>query len=191
MALTARRLKAFLTPPLLVVAAAIFLFEEVLWAWVTSLMAAIGRWPAIARIEAAIGRLPPYLAILLFILPWAVILPVKLLALWLLATGHVLSGVLLFTAGELFGVGFLARVYVLCRPSLATLAWFVWIEGRFRTASGWAHAQLDKIALWRNTRLRLRQAAAGFRAWYHRSAKGWLSGRLKAAHRLVRAQFQR
>ncbi|MDR3440440.1 hypothetical protein [Telmatospirillum sp.] len=186
-----RRLKAVLSPPLVLIAAVVFLFEEVLWAWVAVLAATVGRWAPIARIEAAIGRLPPYLAMLLFILPWAIILPVKLLALWLLATGHVLTGAGLFAGGELFGVGFLARIYVLCRPSLSTLAWFVRLEGWALAASAWAHAKLNKIAVWRETLRRLRSAVATVRGLFHQEARGWLIERMRAARRLVRAQFQR
>ncbi len=175
----------------MVVAVFVFLVEEVLWGWLARLTAALGRWAPVARIEAAIQRLPPYLAILLFVVPWAIILPVKLMALWLLATGHAAGGIALFAGGELFGVGFLARIYVLCRPALATLAWFVRLEGWVRAASAWAHARLDRIALWRRTRERLHAAVAGWYDVVRRRGHGWFAARLRAAHRLVRAQFLR
>lgn len=187
----ARRLKALISPPVVAVAVFVFLVEEVLWVWLARLMAALGRWAPVARIEATISRLPPYLAILLFVIPWAIILPVKLAALWLLAIGHVASGLLLFAGGELFGVGFLARLYVLCRPALSTLAWFVRVEGWVLAVSAWAHARLDHIVLWRRTRTRLQAAVARWRAFVQRGGHGWLAARLKAVHRLVRAQFQR
>ncbi len=187
--MTTHRLKALIGPPVVAVAVVVFLAEEVLWDWVTRLTAALGRWAPIARIEAALARLPPYLAILLFVLPWAIILPVKLTALWLLATGHAISGLLLFAGGELFGVGFLARIYVLCRPSLVTLSWFRRVEGWTLAASAWAHEHLDRLPLWRRTRDRIRSAIARWRAVYRRD--GWLADSLKTARRLVKAQFQR
>jgi hypothetical protein len=180
-----------LSPPLVFVAAVLFLFEEVLWGWVSALTAAIGRWPAVARIEAAIGRLPPYVAILLLAIPWAVILPVKLAALWLLATGQPVSGVLLFALGELVGVGFLARIYTLCRPSLSTLAWFVRIEGWVLAASAWSHRQMERIGLWRLARARIRAALSVLHGLWGKGVRGWLRDRMKAAYRLVRMQFQR
>ena len=42
--------------------------------------------------------------------------------------GHVVGGLVMFAAGELIGVGILARLYVLCQPSLRQLAWFVRVE---------------------------------------------------------------
>ncbi|PKU23341.1 hypothetical protein CWS72_17060 [Telmatospirillum siberiense] len=184
-------MKALLSPPLVAVAVVVFLVEEIAWAWLARATAALGRWAPIARVETAIRRLPPYLAILLFVIPWAVILPVKLIALWLLATGHALAGIALFAAGELFGVGFLARIYVLCRPSLSKLIWFVRLEGWVRAVSTWAHAQLDRVAVWRLVRVRLHGLLHHWRQVLQEKGRGWLMARLRAAHRLVRTQFQR
>lgn len=186
-----RRLKALLSPPLVAVAVVVFLVEEILWGWLARATAALGRWAPVARIEAAIGRLPPYLAILLFVIPWAIILPVKLIALWLVASGHAVSGIVLFSLGELFGVGFLTRIYVLCRPSMVTLAWFVRVEGWVTAASAWAHAQLDRVAVWRLARARIAAALARWRSSLREGGRGWILARIKAAHRLVRTQFQR
>jgi hypothetical protein len=189
--LVTRRLKSLIGPPVVAVAVLVFLVEETLWGWLTQFTAALGRLPAVARIEAAIRHLPPYLAILLFVVPWAIILPVKLMALWLLATGHAASGVLLFASGELFGVGFLARIYVLCRPALSTLGWFVRIEGWVLAVRDWAHHHLERIVLWRRTKKRIHAAIARVRGFFQQDRHVWLAARLKAVHRLVRAQFQR
>lgn len=186
-----RRLKALLSPPLVAVAVVVFLVEEVLWSWLAQVTAILSRWAPVARIEAAIGRLPPYLAILLFVVPWAVILPVKLTALWLLATGHALTGIVLFCGGELFGVGFLARIYVLCHPALSTLTWFVHLEGWARAISAWAHAKLDRVAVWRLVRVRFHGFVLHWKQFLRERGRGWLIARIKAVHRLVRTQFQR
>jgi hypothetical protein len=186
---TGHRLKALLTPPLLVIAAACFLIEEVLWGLVADLAAALGRWPLIARLEGAIGRLPPYAAMLLFVLPWAVILPVKLVALWLLATGHPLLGVALFAGGEVVGVGFLARIYALCHPALATLDWFVRLESLGKAASAWAHDQLDRVPLWRLLRQRVHALTLRIRGMLGGARRGWLIERMRAARRRLRMQM--
>jgi hypothetical protein len=179
-------LKALVNAPLVGVAVLVFLVEEVLWDCLAWLTQALGRWAPVARIEAAIRRLPPYLAILLFALPWLIILPVKLMALLLLATGHALSGVLLFVGGELFGVGFLARIYVLCHPALATLPWFLVAEGWAKASSAWAHERLNRIALWRETRDVFRRAIAWLRDVTGGGGRGWVLARFRAAHRFVR-----
>ncbi len=140
------------------------LFEELLWTWLGRLMAGLARWSPVARLEAAIHRLPPYAAMVLFILPWALVLPIKLAALWLIAVGRVTAGLLLFIGGEAFTVAFLARLYALCRPALHQLAWFVWAEGIVLGWSRWAHAWLDRIGLLRQARKAAAQLLARARA---------------------------
>jgi hypothetical protein len=179
--------KDFLTMPLVVAAALAFLIEEVLWAWVSRLMAYIGRWPPITRLETVIRRLPPYAAVALFILPWLVILPVKLGALWLVGSGHILTGATLFAAGEVFGVGLLARFTMLCLPTLRRLAWFVRVEGLVLDVSAWAHAWLERLALWRAMKI----LAERLRLALQTESAGWLARRLRAAHRLVKVSTPR
>lgn len=150
------RLRGLLRAPLVVLGVVILLLEEVLWAWLGRLMAALGRWRPMARLEAVIRRLPPYAAMVLFGLPWLIILPVKLGALWLCAVGHLKLGGILFTGSEILGAAILARLYVLCRPSLCQLGWFVRVEGWVLAWSRWAHGLLDRLPLWRRARMAAR-----------------------------------
>lgn len=143
--------------PLLAAWLLFVLCEDLLWEPLGRLMAWFGRWAPIARVEAAIGRLPPYAAMLLFIIPWAVILPVKLMALWLIADGRPGSGLLLFLAGEGFGMAFLARLYALCRPALYRLAWFVRVEGLVKKWTAWAHEQINRIPWWQQVKAAARR----------------------------------
>jgi hypothetical protein len=121
------------------------LFEEVLWGLTGGLMRLLGRFAPIARLEGHIRRLPPVLALPLFILPWAIMLPVKLGALWLIAMGKIIKGTLLFVGGEAFGVAFLARLYELCRPALHRWPWFVIIERILLRWTQWAHDILYRL----------------------------------------------
>ena len=77
--------------PLLILLALVFLFEAWLWehlrplvAWVVGLV----RWDRLkARLAAAIEHLPPYPTLLVFLIPVALLFPLKLLGLWMLAHG--------------------------------------------------------------------------------------------------------
>ena len=73
--------------------ALLILFEE--WGWVPlqRLMARLGRLPVLRRLEAAVARLPPRAALAVFLLPTLLLLPVKLLALWLIGQGKALNAV--------------------------------------------------------------------------------------------------
>ena len=56
-------------------------FEEWCWAPLQRLLARIGRWPGLRWVEARVRSLPPWAAVAVFLLPTALLLPVKLLAL--------------------------------------------------------------------------------------------------------------
>jgi hypothetical protein len=150
---------------------AFVLFEEVLWALTGGIMRLFGRFGPVARLEDRIRRLPPILALPLFVLPWLIMLPVKLGALWLIAMGKVVHGALLFIGGEAFGVAFLARLYELCRPALHRWPWFVVIERILLRWTQWAHDILYRLPLMRAGR------TWSERQW--RDAKQWM-GRSQA-----------
>ena len=128
------------------------LFEEVLWGMAGGFMRFFSRFAPIASLEARIRRLPPVLALPLFVLPWLIMLPVKLGALWWIAKGRVLSGTLMFIFGEAFGVAFLARLYELCRPALHRWPWFVAIERLLLRWTQWAHDILYRLPFVRAAR---------------------------------------
>ena len=50
-------------------------------------MAAIARWPPIARIEGWLASLPPWAALIAFAAPSTLVLPVKLAAVWFAMQG--------------------------------------------------------------------------------------------------------
>ncbi len=176
--------KTLLRAPLVLLGVVVILFEEVLWAWLGRLMALIGRYRPVARVEAAIRRLPPYPAMLLFLLPWAIIVPVKLVALWLIALGKLASGAFLFISGEILGVAVLARLYALCRPSLLSLAWFLRVEAVILRWTAWAHGLLDQILPLRLVRTAARRLSQGLHG--AANASGWLASRLRAARRMAK-----
>ncbi len=186
-----RRLRTLFSLPLIVLAVIVFLVEELLWGWLGRLTEVLGLFAPVIRIEAVIRGLPPYLAMLLFILPWLIILPVKLMALALIAMGKPLGGILLFALGELVGVGFLHRIYVLCRPALLRLVWFIRFEQAVLRLKGWVHDHLDRLEGWRMAR-RLVQLSW---QWAKRSlggkAPGGFGQRFEAAKRLVKTRFSR
>jgi hypothetical protein len=178
-------LKRILTPPLVLVAAALILLEETLIDWTQRLMARVGALPLVARLEERMRRLPPYPAMLLFLLPAAILLPVKLAALWLLASGHAILGVLIIIAGKMAGTAFGARLYVILRPTLVTLNWFAHAEAWL---FGWRdriYARLHAMPAWQKATARVAAAKAWTRAQFAQRP-GWLGRRFAAARRMAR-----
>jgi len=113
---------------LLTVAAVIFLIE----AWLWDLTIALGHWAvgllpwqdfkdAIVRL---VQRLPPYGALPLFLIPVAVVEPLKFFALEQIAHGHIMSGILAFVVLKFVGVGLVAFLFDLTRDKLLAIGWF-------------------------------------------------------------------
>jgi len=74
------------------VLALLILFEEWGWEPLQRALAWMASLPGLRWVEARIRALPPYGALAIFLLPTLLLLPVKLLALWLIGQGQVLAG---------------------------------------------------------------------------------------------------
>jgi hypothetical protein len=118
---TVRRI---LTPPLVVLAAFYLFLEEYLWVHLAALIARLSKLKAVARLEARVAALPPYPAMALFAIPTALIFPLKLLALYLIAAGHAVTGLVVIVLAKIVGTAIVARLFTLCRPQLMTVQWF-------------------------------------------------------------------
>jgi hypothetical protein len=106
------------------VLALIVIFEE--WGW-RPLAAALGRlarFAPIAAIEAWVQRLPPYGALAVFGLPSLLTLPVKLLALWLIAQGQFATATAMLIGAKIVGTALIARLFMLTQPALMRIPWF-------------------------------------------------------------------
>lgn len=126
---------------LLLIAALWLFFEE--WGWhpLAAWLARFARWPPWARLEASIASTPPRLALLLFMIPAIALLPVKLLALWLLQGGHPGLGLAVIIAAKLLGTAVGGRLFMLTRRQLMQMrrfaravAWVRWMRRRVRHA---------------------------------------------------------
>mgnify|MGYP007002350925 CR=1 FL=1 len=150
--------------------ALLILFEEWGWEPLQRALAWVGRLPGWRWIEARITALPPHAALALFLLPTLMLLPVKLLALWLIAHGQVLAGTLVIIIAKLAGTAVVARLFSLTKPTLMQLAWFANAYTRW---IGWKDALLAQVRAswpWRFARVlkhRIKQHWHRFRtAWY-------------------------
>jgi hypothetical protein len=170
-------LKRFLTPPLCVLAAAYVLFEDTLLHWANVAMRDLARLRAVAWLEAQMARLPPYPALLLFALPIALLFPIKLLALWAIAAGHAVTGLIIVLLAKTLSTTSEAWLYRVLRPSLGTLPWFV-------RAETWLFGWRDRLYGYVRG-LKSWQAMMGWvrrmRAWLRQ--RSWLGRRFAAMRR--------
>jgi hypothetical protein len=111
--------------------ALLILLEEWGWQPLADLLGRLARWRPWARLETAIGGLPPYAALVVFALPSLLLLPLKFLALFLIAKGQLVLAGLLFAGAKVGATALVARLFMLTRPALMRIGWFAWAYGRF------------------------------------------------------------
>ena len=110
------------------VAAAIVFFEEVLLRYLGAAMAAFARLPAVARLERWLAGLPPWAALIAFVAPSTLVLPVKLAAVFFALQGRFGLAAASIALGKVVATALLARLYLVLRPTLVTMPWFLRTE---------------------------------------------------------------
>lgn len=152
--------------PLKWVLALAIVFEEWGWESLQKGLARLGRWPGLRWVEGAVRRLPPYAALALFVVPALLLLPLKLLALWAMSRGHVVSGLVVIALAKLAGTAIVARLFTLTQPALMTLPWFVRLYTRWAVWKTGLLAWVRASAAWRSARAFKARAK---RLWRRRS----------------------
>jgi len=139
--------------PLVYLAALLLLFEDWLWDLGMRLIRRVVAWPPLRLLERRIVALPPYAALCVFVLPAVLLLPVKILALLAIASGHLFAGVAVIIAAKIGGAALVARLYVLTLPKLVTLAWFARWHGKFMDWKNHWVGRLTAGAAYRRVRM--------------------------------------
>ncbi len=148
-------LKRLLTPPLIVLAAFLMWVEEWLWEHLKVLTGWIAKFPLFRWFEKSIERLPPYPTMMVFLLPGAVLFPVKLGAVWLMTHGQVLLGIGVIVGAKVLGTAIVARLYVVCKPKLMTIAWFARLHDWLIAIRNRLYAAIQAMPLYQATRAKL------------------------------------
>jgi hypothetical protein len=185
--------KPVLRTALQIILALLILLEEWGWRPLADLLGRLGRWQPWAQLEAGVARLPPYAALLVFVLPSALLLPLKFLALLLIARGQLVLAGVLFALAKVVATALVARLFLLTQPALMQIGWFAWCYERFIP---WKEALVDYVRsswVWRMGRLwkerAKRATAARLPAW--RPVVLQMKAIASAALEKVGAQVQR
>ena len=141
------RLKRAGTLPLMVLAALIILFEDFVWVRVTALVALLARLRLVARIVAWVLTRGRHTTLALFAVPIACLIPFKLFALWLIASGHIVSGILVIIAAKVTGTAISARLFVIAKPKLMTFETFVRVYNAVLRFNAWAHGVIETLGI--------------------------------------------
>lgn len=133
----------------LVVLGAIFFFiEDFIWDSLQALMSWASRLEIVAKVEARILLWPPYAILSLFLLPIAILLPVKVYALVLISRGMIFVGIALIFSAKLASTIFAARLLKIARPQLEAIGCFAFLYMKIRQFKDYLRAELEKIEVW-------------------------------------------
>src|SRR3954464_8903381 len=113
-----------LTLPLVVLATILVLVDDLFRSIVKPAAAWLAGLKPFRRLEALIAGLPPYPTLALFLIPMAIIWPIKLYALYLIGLGHVGQGMAAFVVAKVVGVGLAERLFAISRDKLLSIGWF-------------------------------------------------------------------
>lgn len=188
-----RVVKPVLRTMLQIALALLILLEEWGWRPLADLLGRLARWRPWAQVETAIARLPPYAALFVFVVPSALLLPLKFLALFLIAKGQLVLAALLFAGAKVVATALVARIFMLTQPALMQIGWFAWA---YDTIMPWKEALVERVRaswVWRVSRLWKERAKRAVIAQERTWRPVWLKIKVVmiAASRRLRAQLRR
>lgn len=158
--------------PILIFLAIVFLIEAWLWDRLEPIVAwVVDRIPLEAlkrRLAAWIDHLPPPATLIVFVVPFVVLFPLKLFALWLITEGEIMSAAGVLIVAKVIGLAVTAFVFDVTREKLLLMPWFSTIYYRVLALRAWAHELVAPIK--RRIRIRMRlmlpgQSRRAFRLW--------------------------
>lgn len=130
--------------------ATLFLIESWLWdnvkEWLRLLARALGLERVEAFLEGFVKGLSPTATLFVFAVPALFILPFKVAAVAMIASGHLGWGLTLILAAKTLGLGVTAFLFDLCRDNLLQLSWFARFYHVVLRVRAWAR-QLVEPAL--------------------------------------------
>jgi hypothetical protein len=141
--------RRFLQRLVLVPLALLFLFEAWLWDRLAPLVAALvarlplGAWKE--AIRAFVACLSPGWTLAVFVIPAALLFPLKLLGLWFFGRGEWFFGALTIAFAKLVGVGVTAFLFDATREKLLGLRWFRAVYDFVLRVKAWAEALVAPV----------------------------------------------
>ncbi len=130
----------------------IFAILVILEEWLWDVLALAGQWFSrvlhLERFDVWLSNASPKQALLTFLIPLIIVTPFNVLAIFLLAHGAILQGVLLEIGVKLFGTLLIARIFRLVKTALLTFSWFAKIYNTISGVLHWAHDVIHQTAIY-------------------------------------------
>src|SRR5919112_6280682 len=107
--------------PLLAIAVLVVLVDDAFRAVVVPAVQALARLHLVQRLEAGVAALPPYAVLALFLVPLAILEPLKIYGLFLFGEGRFIAGILVFVVAKVVGLGLAERLFAIGRGKLLSI----------------------------------------------------------------------
>src|SRR5436305_4703106 len=135
--------------PLWILLALFFLIEAWLWDHLRPLVAVVVNviaWDKLkARLAALVEWLPPWAVLIVFVIPFIVLLPLKFAEVYFLVHRQWFAAILVLVLAKLLGLGVTAFIFDVTKPKLLQMAWFRWLYELALVLLAKAHALIDPI----------------------------------------------
>jgi hypothetical protein len=135
--------------PLVILLALVFLLEAWLWQHLAPIVASVVARIPLDRLKAVIARwiagLSPAATLVVFVVPFILLLPLKFLEVWLIAKHHWIGAIVTLVLAKLLGLGVTAFIFDLTRAKLLQMPWFRSLYEQMLAWLAWAHALVDPI----------------------------------------------
>jgi len=142
-------MRRHLLRPLWIVLALIFLAEAWLWDHLEPVVARVVNLFPWGRFKQQLARLiqdmPPWAVLFVFIIPFVLMLPLKFLEVYFLATRNWLGAFLVIVFVKLVGLGVTAFIFDVTRDKLLQMAWFRRLYEWMLELRAWAHGITEPV----------------------------------------------
>jgi hypothetical protein len=124
-------------PFVFLMAAIYFLVDAVFFTLFKPLLRRLADYWVFESLRAWIVSLRPYPTLALFIVPVILLEPVKPVAAYLTATGHIVGGLVVLIVGELLKLLLIERLFSVSRDKLMSIPVFAWCYDKFCQGQDW------------------------------------------------------
>jgi hypothetical protein len=127
-------------PFVFLIAAIYFLVDAIFFTLFKPVIRRLAEGWAFESVRAWIVSLRPYPTLALFIVPVILLEPVKPVAAYLMATGHIAGGLMILIVAELLKLLFIERLFKVSRDRLMSIPVFAWCYDKFCQGQDWVVA---------------------------------------------------
>ena len=137
---------------LLFLGAFLFLIEEWLWICSNQVFGWFSRFGLLRWLDRWLCSLAPAAALLILCVPIGLLFPLKILGLWMIASGSFLSGCCVMLAAKIVSTAIVARIFLACRPQLLQMSWFARLHNLALVLRDRIHRWMAQQPAWRDAR---------------------------------------